>query len=73
MSDLFTLEGISSNVPKVLLTDNGAVQAVEQAEDPGDITIVGGQAFILNAQEAATVSISGGGILLNQTDNKAKM
>ena len=61
VSDLFTLEGISSNVPKVLLTNNGAVQAVEQAEDPGDITIVGGQAFILNAQEAATVSISGGG------------
>ena len=61
VSDLFTLEGISSNVSKVLLTDNGAVQAVEQAEDPGDITIVGGQAFILNAQEAATVSISGGG------------
>ena len=61
VSDLFTLEGISSNVPKVLLTDNGKVRAVEQAEDPGDITIVGGQAFILNAQEAATVSISGGG------------
>ena len=61
VSDLFTLEGISSNVSKVLLTSNGAVQAVEQAEDPGDIIIVGGQAFILNAQEAATVSISGGG------------
>ena len=61
VSGLFTLEGISSNVPKVLLTDNGEIQAVEQAGDPGDITIVGGQAFILNAQEAATVSISGGG------------
>ena len=61
VSDLFTLEGISSNVPTVLLADNGEFKSVEQVDDPGDIPIVGGQAFVLNAQEAATAAISGGG------------
>ena len=60
-SDLLTLEGIRGNVPVVVLTDNGEFKTVGRAGDAGDIAITGGQSFILNAQRAATVAISGGG------------
>ena len=59
VSDLFALDGISGNVPVVILRDNEDFQAVGQAGDPGDIPIIGGGAFILTAQWAATVTISG--------------
>ena len=61
VSDLFTLEGIEDNVSVIILTDNGEFKAVGQAGDPGDIEISGGQSFILTAQRAATVGISGDG------------
>ena len=61
VSDLFTLDGIGGNVPVIILTDNGEFKAVGRADDPGDIPIVGGQSFILTAQRAATVTISGDG------------
>ena len=61
VSDLFALEGIGRNVPVVILTDNGTFNAVGRADDPGDIEITGGQSFILTAQRAATVDISGDG------------
>ena len=61
VSDLLTLEGIGGNVPVVILTDEGEFKAVGRAGDPGDIPITGGQSFILNAQAAATVAISGEG------------
>ena len=61
VSDLFALEGIGRNVPVVILTDNGTFNAVGRADDPGDIPIIGGQSFILTAQRAATVDISGDG------------
>ena len=61
VNDLFALDGIGGNVPVIILTDNGEFKAVGRADDPGDIPIVGGQAFILTAQRAATVTISGDG------------
>ena len=61
VSDLFTLEGIGDNAPVVFFTDNGAFKAVVPAGGPDDIPIIGGQAFFLDAQEAATVAISGVG------------
>ena len=61
VSDLFTLDGIEDNVPAIILTDSGEFRSVGQMNDPGDIDITGGQSFILNAQEPATVEISGEG------------
>ena len=61
VSDLFTLEGIGGNAPVVIFTDNRAFKAVTPGGGPDDIPIIGGQAFILDAQEAATVAISGVG------------
>ena len=61
VSDLFALEGIGGNVPVIILTDGGEFKVVGRADDPGDIPIVGGQAFIMTAQRAATVTISGDG------------
>ena len=45
----------------VIFTDNGEFKAVVPAGGPDDIPIIGGQAFILDAQRAATVPISGVG------------
>ena len=61
VSDLFMLEGIGGNAPVVIFTDNGAFKAVVPAGGPDDIPIIGGQAFILDAQQAATITISGDG------------
>ena len=59
VSDLFGLEGIMDNVPAIVVSDNGEFKAVVRAGDNGDIPITGGQSFILFAQQAATVAISG--------------
>ena len=61
VSDLFALDGIGGNVPVIILTDRGEFKAVGRADDPGDVPIRGGQAFILTAQREASVEISGGG------------
>ena len=61
VSDLFALDGIGGNVPMVIFTDNGELKAIVLAGAPGDIPLIGGQAFILAAQRAATVTISGDG------------
>ena len=61
VSDLFALDGIGDNVPVIILTDRGEFKAVGRADDPGDVPIRGGQAFIMNAQREASVEISGGG------------
>ena len=53
------LDGIHGNVPVIILTDGGEFKLVGQAGDPGDIEITGGQAFIMTALRAATVTISG--------------
>ena len=59
VSDLFRLDGIGGNVPAIILNDGGEFKVVGRAGDPGDIAITGGQAFILNARQTATVAISG--------------
>ena len=61
VSDLLELNGIKGNVPVIILTDGGEFKLVGWAGGPGDITIAGGQSFILTAQRAVTVPISGVG------------
>ena len=61
VSDLFTLEGIGGNAPVVIFTDNGDFKGVVPGGGPGDIPIIGSQAFILEAQRAAMVIIYGDG------------
>ena len=43
----------------IIVSDNGEFKAVGQPGDDGDIPVTGGQSFILTAQRAATVTISG--------------
>ena len=61
ISDLLNLEGIRGNVPEVIISDNGAFKPIAQAGDNSDIPLTGGSAFILIAQQAATVPIFGNG------------
>ncbi len=61
VSDLFALEGIGGNAPVVIFTDNGEFKVVTPEGGPDDIPLIGGQAFILDAQRAAMVDISGEG------------
>ena len=61
VSDLLKLAGIEGNVPVIMVSVDGEYQVVGRAGDPGDIGIVGGQAFILTAQQAATVMLFGDG------------
>ncbi len=61
VSDLLRLDGIWGNVPAVTLTDGGEFKEVGRVGDDGDIAITGGGAFLLTAQRAATVNISGDG------------
>ena len=61
VSDLFRFDGIGGNVPVIILTDGGEFKAVGRPGDPGDIPIVGGQSFIMTAQQGATIAISGEG------------
>ena len=61
VSDLFALDGIGDNVHVIILTDGGEFKLVGRSDDPGNVEIIGGQSFILNAQEAATIEISGEG------------
>ena len=59
VSDLFRLDGIGGNIPVIILSDGGGFQPVGRVGDPGDIEIAGGQSFIMTAQRAAMVDISG--------------
>ena len=61
VSDLLNLEGIVDNVSVIIVSDNGTFKAVRRAGDDGDIPVAGGGAFLLTANEAATVTISGEG------------
>ena len=61
VSDLLTLDGLGGNALAVILTDGGEFKLVGRAGDPGDISVNGGQGFILIAQQAATVGLSGDG------------
>ena len=59
VSDLFVLNGIGGNIPVIIRSDAGGFQAVGRVGDPGDVEIAGGQSFIMIAQRAAMVDISG--------------
>ena len=59
VSDLLRINGIWGNVPVIVVTNGGDFKVVGRVGDPGDIAITGGQAFILNARQTATVAISG--------------
>ena len=61
VSDLFALDGIGDNVPVIIPTDDGEFKVVVRAGDPSDIPIIGGQSFIMIAQRAAIIPISGEG------------
>ena len=43
----------------IILTEGGDFRIIGRAGDPGDIPITGGQGFILTAQRATTVTLSG--------------
>ena len=45
----------------IILTDGGEFKLVGRAGDPGDVPVTGEQSFILTAQRAARIDISGGG------------
>ena len=61
VSDLLGLDGIEDNVSYVIVSDGGEYRTVTRAGDPGDVAVTGGQSFILQATEAATVTITGDG------------
>ncbi|RKU06521.1 hypothetical protein C6502_19980 [Candidatus Poribacteria bacterium] len=61
VSDLLALEGIEDNVSAITVSGSKAFKLVRGTGDASDIPIIGGQSFILNAQQAATVVISGDG------------
>ena len=60
-SNLLTLEGFVDNAPAVTVSDNGRFKSVEKTDDDGDISVTGGQAFIIDVLEDAIVPISGDG------------
>ncbi len=61
VSDLLALEGIRDNVSSVTVSVDGIFKVVEHAGDDGDVPITGGQSFIMDAQSAASIAISGDG------------
>ena len=61
VSDLLGLEGMKDNITLAIVSDNGEFKLTESVGDSGDIAVPGGQSFILVAQRAATVEITGVG------------
>ena len=61
VSNLFALKGIKGNVSAITILGNRPFKPVSGTGDAGDTPIIGGRSFILNAQQAATVVISGDG------------
>ena len=59
VSDLLSLEGIRGNVPSIFVSAQGKFVEVRRAADDANISITGGQSFVLEARDAATVAISG--------------
>ena len=59
VSDLLTLEGIRDNVPVVTVSVDGKFKEVARAGDDGNIPVTGDLSFLMDAQLAATVVISG--------------
>ena len=61
VTDLLSLEGIQGNVTVIIVWDNGAFKEIARVSNAGNIPSTGGQSFILTAQRAARVAISGNG------------
>ena len=61
VSDLLNLDGIRGNVSVIIVSDKGKFKVVVRPDDDGNIQISGGQSFILNTREMATVDITGDG------------
>ena len=59
VSDLLSLEGIKNNATAMIVSDNGSFKVVAQPGDDGDIPLIGGQSFGINAREASVVEITG--------------
>ena len=61
VSDLLGLEGMKDNITLAIVSDNGDFKLTESVGDSGDIAVPGGQSFILVAQRATTIEITGAG------------
>ena len=61
VSDLLNLDGLLGNAHVVILTEGGEFKLVGRVDDPGDIAITGGQAFIVIVERSVTVTLSGEG------------
>ena len=61
VSDLLSFEGLFGNAHAIVLTDRSEFKLVARVDDPGDIGITGGQAFIVIVARSATVTLSGEG------------
>ena len=61
VSDLLSLDGLLGNAHAVILTEGGEFKLVGRADDPSDIAITGGQAFIVIVERSVTVTLSGEG------------
>ena len=59
ISDLLTLDGIRGNVSGIVISDNGIYKTITRPRDESDTLITGSQSFMLMAQRASTVSVSG--------------
>lgn len=61
VSDLLNFDALFGNAHVVILTEGGEFKLVGRADDPGDIAITGGQAFIVIVEHSGTVTLSGEG------------
>ncbi len=59
VSDLLSLTGIKDNATSIIVSDAGTFKVVTQPDDPGDISITGGQSFIITARAAGVAEITG--------------
>ena len=61
VSDIFKLEGIMDNVSIIMVYDENRIKVVTRVDDDGDISIKGGQSFMLIASKSSTIDLKGGG------------
>ena len=59
VSDLYALNGLQDNAVAIILTEGGEFKLVGRAGDPGDISVTGGQGFIIIVQRTVSVTVSG--------------
>lgn len=59
VSDLLSLSGIKDNITAIIVSDNGEFRVVAQPGENGDISITGGQSFIITARAAGVTEVTG--------------